>query len=65
MIAVGISNRHVHLTSKDFKTLFGEGDLTKLRDLHQIGQFAANETVTLKTEKATMENIRIIIIIFI
>lgn len=57
---VGVSSRHVHLKESDFKLLFGNIELTKLRDLNQIGQFAANETVTLKTQKGTFENVRII-----
>ena len=57
---VGVSSRHVHLKEEDFKILFGDTELTKLRDLNQIGQFAANETVTLKTDKTIMENVRII-----
>ncbi|MGM9834219.1 MAG: phosphate propanoyltransferase [Bacilli bacterium] len=57
---VGVSARHVHLTKEDFSILFGKDELTHLKDLHQIGQFAALETVTLKTDKSTIENVRII-----
>lgn len=58
-VKVGISNRHVHLTSDVYKMLFSH-DLTKKYDLTQIGDFAANETVSLKTEKGMIENVRII-----
>ena len=58
-VKVGISNRHVHLTSDVYKMLFSH-DLTKKYDLTQIGDFAANEKVTLKTEKGIVENVRII-----
>ena len=57
---VGVSNRHIHLCENDFKILFGDTTLTKLRDINQLGQFAANEVVCLKTEKNTIENVRII-----
>ena len=56
---VGISNRHVHLTEEDLKILFDK-DLTKKKDLSQIGEFACNETVTLKTNKREITNVRII-----
>lgn len=60
-IPVGLSNRHLHLTTKDLEILFGKGvKLTNLRDLSQPGQFAANETVTLVGPKGRMEKVRIL-----
>lgn len=60
-IIVNISNRHVHLTKEHFEILFGPGaQLTKLRDLMQPGQFAANETVTIIGPKGKFDNVRII-----
>lgn len=56
---VGISNRHMHLTKETYNELFSY-PLTKKKNLSQIGEFAANETVTLKTEKGRIENVRII-----
>lgn len=58
-VKVGISNRHVHLTEEVYNRLF-DCPLTKKKDLTQIGEFASNEVVTLKTEKGTIENVRII-----
>ncbi len=58
-IKVGISNRHVHLTKETYKKLFDE-ELTKAKDLHQIGEFASNQFVTLKTEKNIIERVRIV-----
>lgn len=58
-IKVGISNRHVHLTKENYEQLFDE-ELTKDRDLHQIGEFASNQFVTLKTQKNTIEHVRIV-----
>ena len=60
-IKVGISNRHVHLTQEDLNILYGEGYiLTKKVDVNQPGQFASVETVTLKTDKSEIENVRIL-----
>ncbi len=58
-VKVGVSNRHVHLTEDVYNQLF-QFPLTKKQDLSQIGDFAANETVTLKTEKGSIQNVRII-----
>lgn len=59
-IKVGVSNRHVHLTKEHFITLFGKKTLTKLRDLNQIGEYASNEVVAIKTNKNTINNVRVI-----
>ena len=60
-IKVGVSNHHIHLKREDLDVLFGEGyELTKKRDLVQIGQFACEETVTLERHGKTLEHIRII-----
>ena len=51
-IKIGLSNRHVHLTNEDVEILFGKGyKLTPRNYLYQPGQFATEETVTLKTNK--------------
>ncbi len=60
-IKVGVSNRHVHLTKEDIDILFGENyKLTPRNYLDQPGQFATEETVTLKTDKNIKENVRIV-----
>lgn len=60
-IQVGVSNRHVHLKKEDLKTLFGEEyELSFFKELKQPGQFASNEKVTIKTEKAEISNVRIL-----
>ena len=60
-IPVGLSNRHLHLIIQDIETLFGKGArLTKLRDLSQPGQFAANETITLVGPKGRMDKVRVL-----
>lgn len=58
-VSINISARHVHLTESAYKKLF-DHELTVRNPLNQIGQFAANETVTIKTEKGIFENVRII-----
>ncbi len=56
---VAISNRHVHLTQEIYDKLFAE-PLSIKRPLNQIGEFAAFQTVTLKTAKAEIPNVRLI-----
>lgn len=58
-ISVGVSNHHVHLTEEVYNKLFDEP--IKIRnDLHQIGEFASEQVVTLKTEKGTIANVRVL-----
>ena len=60
-IKIGLSNRHVHLTNEDVEILFGKGyKLTPRNYLYQPGQFATEETVTLKTNKNIKEHVRIV-----
>lgn len=58
-VKVGISNRHIHLTEEAYRLLF-DVNLTKKADLNQPGEFASNETVTIKTQKGEIENVRIV-----
>lgn len=61
MLPVAISNRHVHLSQSDLEVLFGKGfELTKMKDLSQPGQFAANEQVDLVGPKRTISGVRIL-----
>jgi len=60
-IVVGVSNRHVHLSREHADILFGEGyELTKIRDLRQPGEFAAQETLTVATGGGVLEKVRIL-----
>jgi putative phosphotransacetylase len=47
-IPLGISNRHIHLTSKTFQQLFGEqAKFESMRPLYQPGEFASVHTLTI------------------
>ncbi len=60
-VPVGVSNRHVHLSPEHLEMLFGTGyQLQKLKDLKQVGQYAATETVTLIGPKGKIANVRIL-----
>ena len=60
-ISIGVSNRHVHLTKEHLEILFGKGfELTNLKDLHQPTNFVSDSFVTLKTEKSTIEHVRVL-----
>ena len=54
-----VSNRHVHFTKEDYFKLF-DNDLTVRNELNQVGQFAANETVTIKNGDNSFSNVRIV-----
>lgn len=59
-LQVGVSNRHIHLTEETYRSLFGEEEVIKLKDLKQPGQYASDKVVTLKTEKSVIERVRLL-----
>ena len=60
-VSIGVSNRHVHLSKENLEILFGENyELEKKNNLTQPGQFAANEVVTIKTDKSEINNVRVL-----
>lgn len=56
---IAISNRHVHLTKETYETLFDE-PISMKKPLNQIGEFASNQTVTIKTPKSEMTGVRVL-----
>ena len=59
-VLLGISNRHVHLTQEDYKVLFGDEELGVVKELVQPGQFSSDKKVSIKTEKRTIDNVRLL-----
>lgn len=59
-VLLGVSNKHVHLTEEDYKILFGDASLGVVKELVQPGQFSSDKKVSIKTEKRTLDNVRIL-----
>ena len=59
-VLLGVSNRHVHLTEEDYKILFGDEPLGKVKDLVQPGQYSSDKKVAIKTEKRTIDGVRLL-----
>ncbi|KAB2954496.1 phosphate propanoyltransferase [Heliorestis acidaminivorans] len=60
-IAIGVSNRHIHMAKQDMEILFGKGHEPKmLKHLSQPGQYASEEVVALLGPKGTIENVRLL-----
>ena len=60
-VSIGVSNRHVHLKQEHLNILFGENfELKKIKDLNQPGQFMSESKLTIKTEKGSFDNVRVV-----
>ncbi len=60
-VPVGISSRHIHLSSEDLQVLFGPGfALEPLRPLSQPGQFAAKQCLTIEGPKGRIDKVRVL-----
>ncbi len=60
-LKIGISNKHIHLSHEDLEILFGSGyELTKMKDLVQLEEFAAEEKVDVVGPKGTLKGVRIL-----
>jgi acetate kinase len=60
-IPIAISARHVHLDQAAMETLFGKGKtLTKLKDISQPGQFAAEEKVNVIGPRSRIDGVRVL-----
>lgn len=58
-IIVGVSNRHVHLSAEDLKTLFGLDEMTVKRYVRQPKEFAADHVVTVHGPKRSFTGVRV------
>ena len=60
-VPIEVSARHVHISKADLEILFGKGhQLKRVKDLSQHGQFACEETVSIKTDKGEIKDLRIL-----
>ena len=59
-VAIGVSNRHVHLSPAHARALLGRDAPTQLRAISQPGQFAAVETLTLIGPAGRIEKVRVV-----
>ena len=60
-VLIEVSARHIHLCQEDLEKLFGKDyELAKFKDLSQVGQFAAEETVKIVGPKAELSEVRLI-----
>ncbi|MBA3065771.1 phosphate propanoyltransferase [bacterium] len=60
-VVCNVSNRHVHITQEDFKTLFGHSyAMRKLKDLMQPGEFASKELLEISGPRGSIKKVRIL-----
>ena len=58
-VGIGVSNRHVHLSEADARTLFATS-LAVERPISQPGQFAAVQTVTIEGPRGRIGGVRVV-----
>lgn len=60
-VKIGVSNRHIHLDRVAMDALFGPGsELHPKKELGQPGQYASEETVTLKGPRGELKRVRVL-----
>lgn len=59
-VAIGVSNRHIHLSPEHARQLFGSDQPTLMRPISQPGQFAANETVGVAGPRGSIDAVRVV-----
>lgn len=59
-VNIGVSNHHLHLTKEDYYELFGTYEIKNIKDLVQTGEFASDSKVSIKTDKNTISNLRVL-----
>jgi len=58
-VNIRVSNRHVHLRKETYDMLFEE-PIEKKYDLNQIGEFASNQTLTIRLGDKIIEKVRVL-----
>jgi len=60
-VPIEVSARHIHISRSDLDILFGKDyQLSPIKNLSQKGQFACEETVTIKNQKHKIKELRIL-----
>ena len=60
-IKIEISARHCHLSDQDAQKLLGKNyKLKVIKPLSQLGEFASQETITVKTKGGQLTNVRVV-----
>lgn len=59
-VSIGVSNRHIHLDYDTCVKLFGNSELTSVRELSQGGEFVSNRVVSIKTDKGRIDNVKVV-----
>lgn len=60
-IPLGVSNRHLHVSERDFRILFGsQAELDCWKPLRQPGQYASSRTVLAAGPKGSLGGVRIL-----
>ena len=59
-IPLGVSSRHIHLSTADYLRLFPEQPISEKKLLMQPGQFAAEQVVTLEGPKGKLHHVRLL-----
>lgn len=59
-VPIGVSNRHIHLSTEHARALLGRDQPTQLRAISQPGQFAATETLSVVGPGGSIDNVRIV-----
>lgn len=54
-----VSNKHVHLNKDTYDVLF-DYEISKYKDLNQVGEYASNEKVTIKYNDKEIKNVRVV-----
>ena len=59
-VQIGLSNHHVHLSNDDFKILFPNKEMKKVRNINQPGQFVSNLKVDIKVNDKKIESLKVL-----